>query len=210
MKFKNGEFSGKGKTAIGYMTAYKSAGVNIFRSIPENVKVSKEQPSLNSRKRFSTLSKLVKGLSQVLVQKTLPMKPGENYRNAGSTYNSAAVTVDSSGRVDIDYGNVVISKGSLTSENATGSFDGAANKYLVNWTTQNLFGTSPDDSVRVAIYNETEQIVSTIEEDARASNEIIIDTSAILLGQVCHAYLYIKSANGNRFSDSLYLGKFTT
>lgn len=209
MKVRNGQFSGKGQTVLGKMCAYMLNGVNVIRSVPESVKVTITEELLNRRARFATLSKVVKAFTRVFIMNTLPKKPGENYRNPATSLNAQAVSVSGAQVVNVDAESFVLSKGSLATQPATASQGAAGDDVVITWTASTAVGATPTDTVYVAIYNETKELVASIEEDARSSNGISIPVTGMTTGDKLFIYTFVKSSVGSFWSDSLFIGGIT-
>lgn len=208
MKYRNGYFTGKGTTAIGRMCAYDLNGANVFRSIPEKVRVSQAENAVSKRKRFAVLSKLIKDLTPIFILRTLPTKAGENYRNPASTANSPAVTDNGQGIVTTDLTALVLSKGSLASQPVTVTPNSSAKNVTITWTASTAVGTSPDDSVKIAVVSDGDGLLVALEEDARAAGTKTIDLSSVPVGANCYVYVFVKSATNGSWSDSIYAGTF--
>lgn len=209
MKIRNGEFSGKGKTVLGNVCAYMLNGVNVVRSVPEKVKVTITEDLMNRRARFSVLSKVVKSFARVFVMNTLPKKPGQNYRNPATSLNSQAVTVTGAQVVSVDSSAFVLSKGSLATQPATASQTGPGADIKVEWTASTAVGATATDTVYAVAYNENEELVASIEEDARDSGAITIPIAGITVGHKLFIYTFVKSSGGSFWSDSLFIGQIT-
>jgi hypothetical protein len=209
MKIRNGEFSGKGKTVLGKVCAYMLSGVNVVRSVPEKVKVTITDDLLNRRARFSALSKVVKSFAQVFVMNTLPKKPGQNYRNPATSLNAQAVSVSGAQVVEVDAQAFVLSKGSLATQPATASQGAPGDDIVITWTASTAVGATPTDTVYVVFYNNTKELVASIEEDARSSNGVSIPVTGLNVGDKLFIYTFVKSSGGSFWSDSLFIGGIT-
>ena len=209
MKVRNGLIGGKGQTVLGKMCGYQLNGVNVLRSVPERVKVTVTDELLNRRARFASLSKLVKKLTPVFIMGTLPMKPGQNYRNPATSANSNAVTVSGGQRVEIDPTLFILSKGSLGGQYATVTQAFAGAPIVATWNSNTNVGTSPSDRVYLVAYNETKEVLYSLEDDARSAEEITLPSTGAAVGDLVHFYTLVKSTNGSFWSDSQYLGNIT-
>jgi len=210
MKLKNGKFSGKGQTVLGYMTAYMLAGVNVMRSIPTSVKTSDSQNASDSRLRFKALSGIVKNMSPVLAMRTMPINEGENFRNPATRENSQAVTLSAPGVVKVTPADFVWSKGGFANQPATGTYNSSTQKFEVSWTASTAVGASPDDKVYLVIAGKNAEILTALEEDARSAGGLASSVSALPSGSTCYAFLLVKSIRSNNWANSQYLGTFTT
>jgi hypothetical protein len=209
MKVRNGQFSGKGQTVLGKMCAYMLNGVNVVRSVPEKVKVTITDELLNRRARFAALSKVVKAFTRVFIMNTLPKKLGENYRNPATSLNAQAVSVSGAQVVEVNAGAFVLSKGSLATQPATASQGAPGGDIVITWTASTAVGATPADTVYIALYNETKEVLFSLEDDARSSNGVSIPVTGMNVGDNLFIYTFVKSSGGSFWSDSIFIGQVT-
>ena len=198
-----GDFHGKVGTVVGG----NWKGVSYMRSLPNRKKNAKQsQAQEEHRAKFSMGIRFTRALSQLLTV---------SYQDTGSTTSRNNALKDlmaqSIGGVypnlTINFGTVLVARGSLKKADNPAVAAGAAGKLNFSWSDTSGLGngTSSDKAILAAYCPEIGEFMFSVDGATRADVEATLDVR-FFSGKEVHTWISFRSADGKLVADSTYLG----
>jgi hypothetical protein len=199
-----GGFSGKVGTVVG--SSWK--GISYMRSLAQSIKNPRTSAQVGQRTRMTAAVALVKAVIGFI---------NIGYRKFAkhmSPYNAAMQEVLMSAisgdypDIAIDYGAVVLSKGSLEPV-AGGTTTKSAGKMTFAWEDNSTAGNAKaTDKSMLLVYNPSKaSSASLISGAARSSKTADLNIPTTWTGDTVHAYMAFVREDGSMVSTSKYLGE---
>jgi hypothetical protein len=199
-----GSFTGKVGTVVG--SSWN--GIDYMKSLP--------RPSSKAPKDLQLIQRAKMGLATGFLQ-PISALVNTGYKSlavkkTGFNVATAQVITDAIigiyPNLEIDYPNVLISKGNLTSAwNPVAT--SAAGNLTVTWQNNSTSGTAkPTDNAVLLVYNPLQsQYVFTLDGDARSLGTDTLILPANFVGDTVHVWIAFYAADKKTISTSLYAGE---
>lgn len=207
MAISKNSFSGPFKGKLGKMVFYILNGQQVCRTIGRQSKPSKKQ--LANQQAMAATMKVLKPLKDFI-------KPGFELQAKGTVWNSFNLATAYTKKhalqgeypnISVDYNKLLLSSGTLPASNEI-SIVKTEKGVLLTWDNKNLLpGAWPDDLVMVVIYHPLAEEASVhLNAAKRQDGSCFIPVASQLLAEPIETFLCFKSADGERISDSVYVG----
>ncbi len=207
-----GNWSGKTGNVVGHI----SQGRTIYSIYQKNVKNPRTASQLDLRLKFSLLGKLSARINPWLKQtfKSLdgyktgnPRSAfvGYNFRQQPSVFDDVAYP-----NTGLEFENLQMSCGNTVALPTGIAAEANDHTVGVTWTDNSgEMGAEADDQAMMLVYNETKRrAIAKDAGDQRSTRRIECSYSNSWEGDTLHAWLVMKDATGENFSESYYLGDF--
>src|SRR5690606_7347323 len=113
-------------------------------------------------------------------------------------------------KVEIDYANVQVSRGSLAAPMGLTFSEQAPGQAVIDWEPlTNTFNAFADDSVIVLVYNTDKAFFSIYENATREDGTLSFEVPTAFSGDLLEAWVFMGHRDGLRTSNSLYAGQIT-
>ena len=206
---KNGIF-GHHNGKLGNLVFYTRRGVNVCRALARSKKKGSGDQKIN-RKQMKVIMNLLKPL-QGFIRIGFEHKSKDTIWNAFNlavSHNKKHALIGEGLDIKVDYHKVLLSSGSLPAT-AEANIEKTEDGVLLNWdatidTTNKAYG---HDMVLVVLYYPgSKGAVVYLNEAKRKDGSLFIPiTNKDRLDEPTEAYMCFKSVDGERISDSVYLG----
>lgn len=204
---KNGLFGGfSGK--VGNVVGAKWRDIEYIRSLPTKLNDPKSRRQVKQRSKFSVTLNFQKTITSFL---HIGFKEFANGRmtafNAASSYNMKNGTKSGPEGIELDFSNVLVSRGSLCPAIGV-NVKVVDDEFQFRWGTTFKENASPNDIAMVLAYNSTKvESVYDINAGKRNSLATNIKLPQSWKGDIIVTYITFKSEDGSQVSDSVYAGK---
>ncbi|HLW10120.1 MAG TPA: DUF6266 family protein, partial [Fermentimonas sp.] len=129
--------------------------------------------------------------------------------NAAMSYNMINGFKSGANGNELDYANVLVSRGSLSVSNSINAHM-TGNELLFSWDSAIEENAKSNDQVMVIAYNSTKEVsVYDINAVKRKSANASISLPTDWSGDVIETYIAFKNEEGTMVSNSCYTGSFT-
>ena len=198
-----GGFSGKVGTVVG--ASWK--GIDYIRSLPASVRNPRTPGQVNQRNKFATVIKFLSKINPVIKVGFKDYTAKQTATNAAMSYNMLNAVKDEVGNIELDYPNVMVSRGELYRPKS-GEVTLAESEITVSWDSEFAGNGALTDMSMILLYNSTknEAIFENNASD-RAEGVIVLTFPENWNGDTVHSYVSFVSKDGKLVSDSLYLGQ---
>ena len=199
-----GSFSGKVGTVVG--SSWN--GVDYMRSLPRPSSKAPTDLQMIQRAKLGMAAGFLRPISALvnIGYKSLAVK--KTGYNVATAQVIAEAIIGDYPALEIDYPNVLISKGNLTSPwNPVAT--SAGGNLVVNWQDNSTSGTAkPTDKAVMLVYNpEQSQFVFTLDGDERNLGTDTMILPANFAGDTVHVWMAFYAADKKTISTSLYAGE---
>ena len=200
-----GSFTGKVGTVIG--SSWN--GIDYMRSLPRPSSKAPTALQLAQREKFGVVTKFVapiKALLNLGFKNAAIKKTGVNAAVAEIIENG----LTSASPYQIDYPNMLMSKGSLTG-GMNGSATGSTASVTIDWDDNTGSGNAADtDKAIILVYNPSKfQYVYTIQGLARSAMSQSLALPTSFAGDLVHTWLAFITEDESQVSTSIYAGSAT-
>ena len=206
---KNGFFGGfTGK--VGNLVGSSCRGVEYVKSRPTKMTNPRTKKQTKQRSKFT--------LSQNFLRSIVPIVRigfkdfavgGMSAFNAAMSYNMINGFKSGADGSELDYANVLVSRGSLSISNSINAHM-TGNELLFSWDSAIEENAKSNDQVMVIAYNSTKEVsVYDINAGKRKSANASISLPTDWSGDVIETYIAFKNEEGTMVSNSCYTGSFT-
>lgn len=202
-----GGFSGK----IGNVVGAKWRGIDVMKIKPSNVRNPKTEGQVKQRSRFGLMIGFLKIQGEYINEGYRQFAKGMSPMNAAMSYNIQNALTGTYPNIDIDYPNVMLSRGVLTpaiNGAATSSNAGVIN---LSWTDNSGSGSAKtNDQAMVVVFSPTlQESVIKLDGATRTDATLALTLPSAFEGETVKVYLAFKSSDGSKVSNSTYLGSIT-
>lgn len=197
------DFQGKVGTVVG--SNWKN--VSYMRSLPKRKKNGKQSIAQEEhRAKFRTGIRFIRALSQLLIV---------SYQDTASTTSRNAALKELMAHsiggeypnYSINYGTVLVARGSLKKADNPAVMPGAVGKLFFTWTDMVGLGngTSSNKAILAAYCPEIGEFMFSVDGATRGDEEATLDVR-YFSGKEVHTWISFRSADGKLVADSTYLG----
>ncbi|MCD0489263.1 DUF6266 family protein [Pedobacter sp. MC2016-14] len=201
----NGAFSGKVGTVVGYVLK----GQNVMRSLPKKRTGKVSKAELGNRDKMKLLSELSKPLKPFLNMTLTPGARGTTYNwyNLYIAYNNPNAVKGEYPKLEIDYQNVVLSRGDLK-QPVNVALERVVNDIKISWEVLDE-DKNNNDQTMIAVYFPRIGAAKTIlGGNKRKEGFELVELNDKLAKEEMEIYISFVSNDRQKFSDSLYAGRF--
>lgn len=193
---------------IGNIVGVNRNGSFYYRSLPLNKKDPRTEKQVTQRSKFLVTQSFLRTFTPFL-------RVGFRFEAAGmkSTFNAAMsvnmqhVIKDENKGFEVDFPNVLVSKGLLFSSEITLATV-AEGSLIVNWNNNRADNASYDDVVMLLAYNPVKKVaVYDLHSGKRESLESRLALPLNWKGDIVETYIAFMSVDITQVSDSLYAGR---
>ncbi|CAN5837219.1 hypothetical protein BH11BAC4_BH11BAC4_18780 [soil metagenome] len=200
-----GHFDGKVGTVVG--SRWK--GIDYMKSKSRRSTKPKTAKQLQQQAKFATVTKFVGPLGKLMKDSFNDPKEKMTGVNLSVSLNYANAVTGDYPLFTIDYGKVLVSKGTLHNVFSPAATANGAGKVKFDWTKNEGANASPDDiAVMVAYCPAMNQGIFEEDGSTRESEKGMLDT-LIFTGKEVHTWLLFYTKNRDAVAASLYTGKLT-
>src|SRR5690554_1508925 len=197
-----GGFSGR----VGKVVGASWRDIYYIRSLPSKVNDPKTEKQIKQRSRFSVVMEFMKTITPFIRIGFQSHASGRlTAFNSAMSYNMKnAVQVASQG-VELDYPNVLVSRGDLDA--ATGIQAEVIKKELrVSWDAGLSGSARADDVALMVVHNRAKkESLYTLNAGKRGDETVTLPLPSDWLYDEIHGYLAFKTADGAHVSDSVHV-----
>ncbi|MCD0490523.1 DUF6266 family protein [Pedobacter sp. MC2016-14] len=200
----NGAFSGKVGDVIGYVLN----GQSVMRGKARKSSKKITALTINNRGKMKLLSKFFEKMKEVLKMSFTPESRGtvNNWYNLAVSYNNPSAIKGKFPELEIDYPNVVLSRGKLKQPvNVTLERTDKGVKFA--WDLTDKDKVNHDHTVLVAYFPKINDVKYLIGGKKRRDGSDTLEISENLRGLEMILYIAFVSNDRQEFSNSLYAGK---
>lgn len=199
----HGHFNGK----VGNLVFYMLNGVPVVRTIGHVGKPSKAQ--LANHSAMSVTSKLLKPMKNFIKYGYGLQAKGtpQNAHNLATSYHKKHALTGEYPNIKVDYSKVVLSRGELSLSDDL-KIVKTAEGLEISWNpSHGNDGKNYDDSAMIMLsYPESRAGKDYLNIARRSEGKCFIPVGERLINQQIEAYIAFRSSDGERISDSAYLG----
>jgi len=202
-----GAFSGKLGNVVG--SSWRS--IDYLRSLPKPSKKPATEKQLAQRRRFALAVSFMQPIKDVL---NIGYSDARLSKVTG--YNRAVKGMLESGitgvypDLEIDYPNLMISKGSLEGLAGLSFTETAPGEISVDWQPRtNSFNAFIDDDVLVLLHNKSRGTFNVFESATREDSSVPIEVPTEFSGEELVAWVFLVKRDGKSTSNSQYAGSLT-
>jgi hypothetical protein len=204
----NGGFSGKAGSIVG--SSWNN--INYIKGLSKISNKPASQKQLDQRARFATVLAYLGPIKDILIKgwkgQTANRATGFNM---GVQHALSYAVAGDYPDYEIDKSLVQVSKGTLQKYASTAISSPSVGKLTLDWQPQvNKLNAFEMDVLFVLLYNEAHNLFLPFPDAGlRKDGTATLDIPAGYAGQTLHAYLFYISPEGNRQSNSAYVGPIT-
>lgn len=202
-----GGFVGKVGTVIGS----QRNGMDIISSLPKKSSKAATQDQKDVRNKFGMAIAFMQPINQVLRLGFKSSDPRLSPINLAVSYFIKNAITGATDAYEIDYPNVLISKGELSPGWNTLATATDPQEVKIGWTNTTSSGLAqPDDEVLAVVYNASKgQHLMAIGGIMRSAGELVLEMPLDYTGDVVHSWLAFISKDKKLKSTSSYAGLVT-
>lgn len=200
-----GGFSGK----VGNVVGSSCRGVEYIKSRPSKMTNPRTKGQTKQRNKFTVTQSFLCTIKPII---RIGFKDhaidGRSAFNAAMSYNmSNAIKIYADG-VDLDFPNILVSRGSLfPAKDINAKVEDGEIRFV--WNPETEENAKPDDQAMVLVYNSTKTAaVYDINAGKRGGSGTKIKFPEDWSGDVVETYIVFKNADGSVASDSVYTGSY--
>ena len=200
-----GGFSGK----VGNVVGVCRQGVYYVRSLPAKVNDPKTEKQVKQRGKFAVVMDFLKAITPfVRVGFQFQAEGAKSAFNAAMSYNIRHGVKSGKEGVELDWPNVLISRGSLGGAREV-HVEIAQGELRVGWDSRSKGNARGDDVAMILAYNSVkQQPVYDLNASKRATGIAAVRLPRGWEGDTIETFLAFKTADGIEVSDSIYLGRY--
>jgi len=201
-----GGFTGK----VGNLVGSSCRGVEYVKSRPAKMTNPRTKKQTKQRSKFT--------LSQDFLSSIVPIirigfkdfaVEGKSAFNAAMSYNMINAIKTGSEGSELDYNNILVSRGSLSASNSIDT-QVVGSELNFSWDSAIEENAKSNDQVMVIAYNSTKEVsVYDINAGKRKSGNTSISLPSGWSGDIIETYIAFKNEEGTMVSNSCYTGSFS-
>ncbi|WP_333624528.1 DUF6266 family protein [Sphingobacterium siyangense] len=204
----HGAYSGK----VGSVIGSSWRGVDYVRSLSKITNKKASEGQIAQRAKFATAVAFLSPIKDLL-----NLGYSDKLQGKATGYNKALQYLLNYGGVtgtypalEIDYGKVVISKGSLANLMGVVWSEAFPQEIMLTWEPElNKFNAFAGDSVILLMYNSNKNFFSILESATREEGSLGFTLPASYSGDTLEGWVFTGHEDGIKTSPSFYLGKLT-
>lgn len=197
-----GGFSGK----VGNVVGASWKGIDYIRSLPSTVRNPRTPRQVKQRTKFSLVQGFLTSMTPFIRIGFKNYAGGQTAMNAALSYNIQNGIIGEGADIDLDYPNLLVSRGSLFSTTDT-TLDGEFGGIAFGWETDLSGNATDEDSVLLLMFNPAKGESMYIDNAVtRSQGESYISVPALWEGDTIECYLSFLSEDGKELSNSKYMG----
>jgi hypothetical protein len=202
-----GGFSGK----VGNVVGGSWNGIDYMRAKPANVKDPKTEAQMAQRMKFRVMMRFLRKVKPIIQRGFQAGSQRMSAVNRASSYNLKNAISGSYPDLEIDYPNLLVTRGDLMPADNVTAESSVATELHLQWNDNSGLGSAqPDDVGLLLVYvPEIEQPLLVMDQFERQDEDFVLDLPTSLAGKEVQTYLGWVSADGTEASDSQYLGPIT-
>ena len=201
-----GGFSGK----VGAVVGGTWKGISFMRGLTQNVKNPRTEKQVGQRTKFSLAIEFLQPMTAYVRTGYKTYANGQTGFNAAMSHVLKNAITGTYPDYSIDFQAVYVSRGSLVpAKNAAATVSGG--KISMTWTDNSGEGDALETDVAMPlVFNkDKKQVVYSTSAASRGDTTLELDLPADWVGDSVEAYLGFMSDDGQRVSNSVYLGEET-
>lgn len=197
-----GGFSGK----VGNVVGASWKGIDYIRSLPSSVSNPRTPGQVKQRTKFSMVQSFLTSMIPVIRIGFKNYASKQSAFNAATSYNVLNGVIGEGSDLELDYPNLLISRGSLVSAPSP-SVSLNLNDIIVEWDNSISGNASRTDDVILLIHNKTKgESKYDINMFIRSTGEASTAIPANWNGDTLECYFVFVSEDGKQVSNSVYAG----
>jgi|LSQX01.2.fsa_nt_gb hypothetical protein len=197
-----GGFSGK----VGNVVGASWKGIDYIRSLPSTVRNPRTPRQVKQRTKFSLVQGFLTSMTPFIRIGFKNYAGGQTAMNAALSYNIQNGIIGEGADIDLDYPNLLVSRGSLFSTTNT-SLECDYGEVTFGWQPVVAGNASVEDTVKFLMFNPAKgESVYNDKELTRSQSESFVDVPSTWVGDTVECYLTFISEDGKEVSNSKYMG----
>ena len=197
-----GGFSGK----VGNVVGASWKGIDYIRSLPASVRNPRTPRQVKQRTKFSLVQGFLTSMTPFIRIGFKNYAGGQSAMNAALAYNIQNGVKGEGADIDLDYPNLLVSRGSLFSTTDT-TLDVEYGEVTFAWEADFTGNGSDDDSVLMLMFNPTKGDAMYIDKGlTRSQGESYVTVPRVWQGDTIECYIAFVSVDGKEVSNSKYMG----
>ena len=203
----NGTFTGK----VGNIIGCKWRGINYVRSLPRKTHKESSPAQLKQRAKFSMMTSFLKNFKNLLSYSFSTYAARMTGNNEALSYNLRAGIKGEYPNFELDYPEILFSRGKLRSAQNAVAKAGEAGAVDFSWVNvQEQYPADESDYAMLIIYNPSTKLGYQALQGSIRQSEMASVTIDANRGCAVETWLTFQSYNNKCFSDSIYTGRVIT
>jgi len=198
-----GGFSGKAGTVVGY----NLNGQDLMRALPRPSTKKPTDKTINNRGKIKLLTSFLSNMHDFLMMTFRPEARGtvNNWYNLAIKYNNPQAIKGTFPNLEIDYGKVVLSKGTLE-QPVNPKAERTADGVKFSWDVSKLDQNSKDQVMLMIYFPHNHYSLSETGGARRSEGSDTVEVHQEILNNKMELYISFVSNDREEFSNSLYIG----
>lgn len=199
-----GGFSGK----VGNVIGGSWKGIDYMRVKPASVANPPTEGQVNQRTKFSTVLQFLQPMKDFIKVGYKALAVRQSEFNSAMSYNLKNGVAGAAPNFTIDYGSVLLSRGSLAGAMNPVVNTSTQGQVVFNWTDNTpRGGAEATDKALLLIYNESNgEAIFTTDGSTRDAEQQMLPVPDDYSGDTLHLFIGFVSADGSGISNSHYIG----